>query len=199
VLQEANKTNLDFDALDRIVRQDVALSMKLLRYINSAMFSLRSKVESIKQALVLLGPNLLRKWISLLAIASMADDRPGELVVSALVRARFCELLGEKGGARFPTSDLFLAGMLSFMDAILGRPMSEIISDLPLSSAVRDALQGQSVGLGKVLRLVQAYEQADWSKVASLRGGLSADDGMLGALYQESVEWTNQIYQVGKA
>ncbi len=198
VLQEANQPDLNFEKLEALIRQDVALSVKLLRYINSAMFSLRSRVESIKQALVLLGPAVLRKWVSLLAIASMGDDRPEEIVVSALVRARFCELLGERGKLTHPASDLFLMGMLSFMDVVLGRPMSEIVTDLPLSAPVAEALLGGPLGLGRILRLVTAYEKADWSKVAQLREGTPLQDEQLPLLYQEAVEWTNQIYSVGK-
>lgn len=198
VLQEANQTELNFEKLEALIRQDVALSFKLLRYINSAMFSLRSRVESIKQALVLLGPVVMRKWVSLLAIASMGDDRPEEVVVSALVRARFSELLGEHGSLGHSAADLFLTGMLSFMDVVLGRPMSEMVGELPLPAPMREALLGGAVGLGKVLRLVQAYEKADWGRVAQLREGMPLRDEQLAPLYEEAVEWTNQIYSVGK-
>jgi EAL and modified HD-GYP domain-containing signal transduction protein len=93
MLREASRVDVDFDKLEQIVRRDVALSFKMLKFINSAFFGLRNKVSSVKQALVLLGRKEILKWISLLALQNMAQDKPDELVVLSLSRARFGELL----------------------------------------------------------------------------------------------------------
>ena len=197
-LQEANRPDVDFDRLEELIRQDVALSLKLLRYVNSAMFSFKSRVESIKQALVLLGLPVVRKWASLLALAAMGEDRPQELVVAALVRARFMELIGELSGMAGKSFELFLIGMFSHLDAILGRPISEVLTDLPLSPAARDALLGHVGPMGLYLKIVQAYEKADWTRLQSLSGGSGLNSKTFPSLYMEAVGWVDRIFSVTK-
>ena len=89
LLQEIGKPDLDFDELEEIIKRDVALSYKLLRYINSAAFSLRGNISSIKQALVLLGQKEIKKWVSLVALRSIGEDKPDELVKLAISRGDF--------------------------------------------------------------------------------------------------------------
>ncbi|HXX93580.1 MAG TPA: HDOD domain-containing protein, partial [Planctomycetota bacterium] len=195
-LREVNREDCDFDELERIIRQDVSLSLKLLRYINSAMFALKSRVESIKQALTLVGLALMKRWVTLLALAAMGDDRPGELIVTSLVRARFCEQIGLLVGMQKSTFDLFMVGMLSSIDAILDRPMLEVLQDLPLSEEVRQALLGQTGGLGKILGLTLAYERAEWDRIPVLMDKLRLDVLKIPVVYRESVSWADQIFKI---
>jgi c-di-GMP-related signal transduction protein len=197
ILQEVARREIDFDGLEKIVRQDVSLSIKLLRYINSAMFGLRSRVESIKHALVLVGVPQMRRWVALLALSSMGEDRPAELIVTALVRARFCEQVGILGGMEARAFDLFMIGMLSLVDAIVGRPMIEILADLPLSEEVKGVLQGNTAGLGRILRLTLAYEKGDWHRLSSFMTGLPFQEKQLPKLYQEAAAWADLIFATG--
>jgi c-di-GMP-related signal transduction protein len=199
ILQGVGRSEIDFDGLEKIVRQDVSLSIKLLRYINSALFGLGSRVESIKHALVLVGVPQMRRWVALLALSAMGEDRPAELIVTALVRARFCELVGVLGGMEPRAFDLFMIGMLSLVDAIVGRPMSEIVADLPLSAEVKGGLQGNSAGLGRLLRLTLAYEKGDWHRLSSVMTGLPIQEKHLPKVYQEAVQWADQIFSTGQA
>ena len=195
-LREVNRDDCDFDELERIIRQDVSLSVKLLRYINSAMFSLKNKVESIKQALTLVGLALMKRWVTLLALSAMGDDRPHELIVTSLVRARFCEQAGLIAGLQKSSFELFMIGMLSAIDAILDRPMIEVLKDLPLSEEVRLALLGNTQGLGKLLGLSLAYERAEWDRIPVLMDKLKMDVLKIPVVYRESVAWADQIFKI---
>jgi c-di-GMP-related signal transduction protein len=194
ILQKVNEPEIKYDELDGLIRQDLALSLKLLRYVNSAMFALPQRVDSIRQALALVGISVIRRWVCLLALAAMSEDKPQELIVTSLVRARFCEQIGAAGGMQNVEFELFMVGLLSAVDAILDRPMLEVLNDLPLSADVKQALMGRKEGHGRVLGLALAYERAEWDKLPSAMGNLSLDVTRLPAFYKEAVAWTAQIF-----
>jgi len=194
ILQKVSEPEIKYEELDGLIRQDLALSLKLLRYVNSAMFALPQKVESIRQALALVGISVIRRWVSLLALVAMCEDKPQELISTSLVRARFCEQIGPAAGLKDVGYDLFMAGLLSAVDAILDRPMHEVLHDLPLSADVKAALLGKKEGHGRVLGLALAYERADWDGLPAALEDLTLDLGQLPAFYREAVAWTAQIF-----
>ena len=194
ILQKVNEPEIEYDELDQLIRQDLALSLKLLRYVNSAMFALPQRVDSIRQALAMVGITVIRRWVCLLALAAMSEDKPQELIVTSLVRARFCEQIGQAAGLRDADFELFMVGLLSAVDAILDRPMLEVLNDLPLSADVKNALVGKKDGHGRVLGLALAYERAEWDKLPLAMGNLSFDVTKLPTFYKESVSWVNQIF-----
>lgn len=192
-LREVNQPDVDFDRLEQLIKRDVSLSVKLLRYINSAWFGLSHKVSSIRHALVLLGLKGLKQWASLVAVASIGYDKPMELVVTCLLRARFCELLASFSPSIGREADLFLVGLFSALDALVGRPLEELLNEVAVPDEVRDALLGSSNHLNEVYRLVLAYERGDWEAVTALAQSLSLDENLLPELYKQSVQWVNQI------
>jgi len=194
ILQRVNQPEIDFNELDGIIRQDLALSLKLLRYVNSAMFALPQRVDSIRQALMMVGVTVIRRWVSLLALAAMSEDKPHELIVTSLVRARFCEQIGPAAGLKVPDFDLFLVGLLSAVDAILDRPMLEVLADLPLSADVKTALLGGKEGLGRVVGLAMAYERGEWDRLPEVVGTLNIDVMKLPGFYREAIAWVGQIF-----
>lgn len=194
ILQRVNRPQIEFNELDELIRQDLALSLKLLRYVNSAMFGLPQRVDSIRQALAMVGITVIRRWVSLLALAAMSEDKPQELIVTSLIRARFCELIGALAGMAHADFDLFMVGLLSSVDAILDRPMAELLAELPLSAEVKAALSGKPDGYGRVLGLALAYERAAWERMGPAAGSLSIDMMRLPACYKESVAWVGQIF-----
>lgn len=194
ILQKANQPEIKYNELEELIRQDLALSLKLLRYVNSAMFALPQRVESIRQALAMVGVTVIRRWVSLLALAAMSEDKPQELIVTSLVRARFCEQIGQAAGMKHAEFDLFMTGLLSAVDAILDRPMLEVLNDLPLSADVKGALMGKKDGYGQVLGLALAYERAEWDQLPAAMGSLTLDVTKLPSFYKESVGWVSQIF-----
>ncbi len=192
-LQEINRPDLDYSSIETIIKHDIALSYKLLRYINSVAFGWRKKVESIKQALVLLGEHPLKKWASLAAFSSIADDKPPELLSTSLVRASFCELIAADASLKGKELDLFFVGMLSVIDALVGRPLEEILDEISISDEVKGALLGSGTVEGDVLQLIIAYQHAEWGRVSELAAKLGIDEKRLPEVYYEAIEWADEI------
>jgi c-di-GMP-related signal transduction protein len=191
-LREINQPEIRFDRLEEIIKADVSISLRLLRYLNSAAFSWRTKVTSIKQALVALGELHFRKWAALVAIAGLGEGRPSELVRASLVRARFCELLA--GELRQPARpiDLFFTGLLSLVDALAGRPLAQVIAEVALSPAVAQALLGDGSVLGQALAMAKAYEHASWPEVRRIADELKIDPHHLPAQYHDALAWADR-------
>jgi c-di-GMP-related signal transduction protein len=194
LLQLVNDPDFDAGRLQEVIKQDVSLSVKLLTYLNSAMFGWYQRVTSIQQALVLLGERPFRKWVAVLAVAGLGGDLPHEVVVMSLVRARFCEQLAASGRQSFNELDLFLLGMLSLLDVMTGRPIAEMIAQLRISEQLRAALLSRAGPMGMLLDTVQAFERADWDKVEGLAKALGIDETAFAAAYRESVEWADKVY-----
>jgi EAL and modified HD-GYP domain-containing signal transduction protein len=168
--------------LERIISNDVALSYRLLKYINSAYFSLRNEITSIKQALALLGIEPLRRWATL-SIFAEVGDQPRELLVTALIRARFCETAGT--GADGRPAELFTLGLFSVLDALTATPMYTAIADLPLAPVLHDALLHHS-GPGRLLDSVIAIEAGDFDRANEIAPNSSE-------AYLDAVAWSNEV------
>ncbi len=194
LLQEIHRPELDFEKLSEIVRREISLSYRLLRYINSAFFGLRNKISSLKQALLLLGEREIRKWITLVTLATLGEDKPEELVIQSILRAKFCESLAPSIGLLHRAEDLFLMGMFSMIDALLDRPLSEILSDLPISEDIKRALLGEENPLAMVYRYILLYEKGDWEGLSELGLRLGIDEARVGPLYMEAVRWSSGFF-----
>jgi EAL and modified HD-GYP domain-containing signal transduction protein len=195
ILQETQRPELDFKELGEILKKEVSLSYKLLRYINSAFFGLRSRIASIMQALVLLGEKEIRKWVSLVVLATLGEDKPEELVLQAVIRARFCESLAPSAGLVQRQEDLFLMGMFSSIDAILDRPLTQILQELPIQKDIKEGLLGLENPLARVYRVVLKYEKGEWDPLSQEVKELGIDEKALSRLYLEAVEWGHRCFQ----
>lgn len=193
-LQELSRPDLDFDELEEIIKQEVSLSMKLLRFLNSAAMGLRREVTSIKHALVLLGERPLKKWASLIAFTNLGDDKPSELLITCLLRARFCESLARQ--ARMPERelDLFLTGMFSAIDAVLDRPLEELIEEMSLPEAIGKTLFGEETALSPIYNLALAFERADWDVITQLTKEIGVAEQAVPEAYQDAVLWSRGVF-----
>jgi len=192
ILHEVNKPDADFDNIEKVIKHDLSLSYKLIKFINSVFFNLNVKIESIRHALVLLGINEIRKWVSLIAMTAMAEDKPQELMNVSLIRARFCEYIAPHVGLQQRSSDLFLMGLFSVIDAIIDKPMESILKELPLSEDIKGALlEEQGSVFFHVYKLVLSYEQADWKGAAAYARELAIEEGELPEFFMSSVKWAN--------
>jgi EAL and modified HD-GYP domain-containing signal transduction protein len=193
LLQEVNRPEVDFDRLEALIKREVALSVKLLRYLHSAGFGWRHEVDSIGQALRVLGERPTRKWASLVALTLIGEDKPHELVVTSLVRAQFCEELGVGGALPDTKADLFLTGLLSTLDALLDRPLAEVLRHMSVSDEIRQALLGGDNLLGDTLALAVAYDRADWTRVEFLARRIALPERLIPQAYRRAVEWVRPI------
>jgi EAL and modified HD-GYP domain-containing signal transduction protein len=189
ILKKVCDPDLPFDDIEAILKHDISLTYKLLRFINSASYGFRVTVRSIKHALVLLGKREVKKWLTLIALSGIGSNKPPELMNNTLIRARFCELIGQELELKDQTPEFFLVGMFSMADAFLDRPMDEVLEGLPLDETLKDALLGKPGLFKNILDLVLAYERADWASAGRLADRLNLTESKLVGHYVEAVQW----------
>lgn len=196
LLQEVSRPELSYQELETTIKQDVSLTYRLLRFINSAWFGLRHEIDSIHHALVWLGPPEIRKWFSLVCLRNMATDKPGELMIEGITRAKMAESLAEHLDLDQQKSELFLMGMFSILDALLDKPMPEILPDLPINPEIKSALLGQSCRFRQVLDAVIAFERGDWGTFSAHAATLGLPEDAVQAALTESVKWATNAFNV---
>jgi c-di-GMP-related signal transduction protein len=193
-LYEINQPQVNFDSLEQAILREVSLSYKLLRFINSAYFSLRHRIKTVRHALMLLGTDEIRKWASLVVLSGMGDDKPDELAVLSALRGKFCELIGIHSGFDNNRTDIYLMGLFSMVDAFTDYPLAEVLKKLPLHGDVKRALQGEGGRFADIYQLALAYESANWPLVSELCSRLRMSEGSVPKLYEEAVKWVNQVF-----
>lgn len=192
LLKVLHNAELDYGEIEHVLSRDLSFSYRLLRYLNSALFGLRSEVRSIRHALSMLGEILIKRWVAMVVLAAIASDKPAELLRVALLRARFCELLSLPLVSREEQGDFFLLGLFSVIDACLNQPMELVVADLPLAPEVKAGLLGADNLHGRVFQCVSAFEQADWAAVTGLADSLKLPAEFVGESYRQSVEWVSE-------
>jgi c-di-GMP-related signal transduction protein len=194
LLREVSADEVDFDRIEPLMQRNVSLVYKLLRFMNSPLFGWRSQIKSVRHAMALLGEEELRKWLCLLVVAGLGADTIPQLLVDSLVRARFAELVSNQTRLSRKKSSAFLLGLFSHLDAILHRPMEEIITDLDLEEDLASALLGHANDqneLGLLYELIQAYERVDWIRTAAFGHQLKVGTSDLSSAYVKAVEWAD--------
>jgi EAL and modified HD-GYP domain-containing signal transduction protein len=176
----------DFDELNRIITRDAGLSMRLLRYANSAYVSLPRRVGSVQEGLAWLGAATVRRFAMMVALASV-HDVPNELLVTALVRARMCQLLSGAGDSAAGDS-YFTVGLFSVADALADAPMQLVIERLPFRYDVVDALLYRSGQLGGLLEGAVAYQRGDFDAASEL----IASHPDVEQVYREAITWADR-------
>jgi len=186
MLAKLQETGVEITELESIVSEDVTMSYKLLRYINSAAFSLRKKIESIRHAIVYLGLREVKHWASMIAISSL-DDKPDELMTTSLVRAKMCELFCDFSG-QGNRGTAFMVGMFSCLDAMMDQPMDVLLEELPLSDEIKDALLHQKGAYADMLHNTLAYERGEWEDINCHE----MDENDISEIYLQAIDWAGQ-------
>jgi c-di-GMP phosphodiesterase len=183
LLSEVSRPEISFSQLETVLSRDVSLGYKLLQLVNSAYYGLNTRVKSMQHAMALLGSEQLRRWLMLFLLAE-TDDKPRELIMIAMLRARMCQLLAQAVGRSKP-EEYFMIGLFSVLDALYDMPMDELLIHLPLSDEAQMALMDHKGDLGKCLSCVLAYEQTDWDNVKYHH----LNSAGIRSLYFEAVQW----------
>jgi EAL and modified HD-GYP domain-containing signal transduction protein len=187
LVAELQDPEVDMDSLGQIISRDVGLSYNLLRFVNSAFFSVPRRIESIREALVMLGIQNVKRWATLMALAG-TNDKPHELLVTGLIRARMCEVIATARGEKRDADGYFTAGLFSVVDALMDVSLIELLRQLPFSQEIMDALLRYENPKGELLHGVLAYERGDFTPLMSLipAGTAPAD------FYAQAVEWATE-------
>jgi EAL and modified HD-GYP domain-containing signal transduction protein len=191
MLQEVSRPDLALGELEKLIKAEASVCYRLLRYLNSAMFGFQNEIHSVKHALSILGERDVRRWVRLVAAVGAGQEKTSDLVLSALVRGRFGELLAPRVG--HGESDLFLLGLLSLIDAMLEMPMADVLEKIPLDHETKAALLGQSSVLRPVYQLMLAYESGDWEGAAELSRGLRLGSEDVAGFYWQAQQWARKV------
>lgn len=195
LLAAISKPALDWKELEQIIKSDPMLYYRLLRYLNSALFGLRGEVKSIGQALTILGEDEIRRWCRLSGMLELSRNKPSDLALASLVRARFGEELSarvEAGGV-----DLFQMGLLSLMDAILEIPMREVLEGLPLDASVKTVLLENKGPLTPIFDLMLAMEAGIWPRIEALATQMAIAQDFIAQSYWNAMDWAQSVVVVG--
>ena len=191
MLQEVSRPDLDLAGLEKLIKSEASVCYRLLRYLNSAVFGFRSEIHSVRHALSILGERDLRRWVRLVAAVGAGQERTSDLVLSALVRGRFGELLAPH--VSHGNSDLFLMGLLSLIDAMLEMPMSDVLEKIPLDHATKAVLLGQPSALRPVFQLMLAHESGEWEAAVALSTALQLNSEDVAGFYWQAQEWARKL------
>lgn len=193
ILREINQSEPDFEKIETIIKHDISLSYNLFRLVNSAYFGLRNEVRTIKQALILLGLNDYKKWLTLKIMRGISEDKPNILIINSLIRANFSENLAPVVGKENRKLDFFMVGLFSLIDAFLGRSISSIIEELPLAEDTKQAIVKKEGIMGEIFQLILAYENGRWNDVDKYVEKYNLEDTNLTDCYLRSIEASNQV------
>lgn len=191
MLTAVSQHELNVREIENLVKSEAALCYRLLRYLNSAAFGFASEIHSVRHALSILGEREVRRWIRLVATLGAGQDKTSDLVLAALVRARFCELLSSK--IQHEDSDLFLMGMLSLMDTMLEIPMKKVLDSVPIDLESKAVLLGQPGRLRPFYQLMLAQESGEWKAVNELSRELHLSETDVVEAHWQALQWAREV------
>jgi EAL and modified HD-GYP domain-containing signal transduction protein len=191
IMKILSADRLEFAELARALKAEPSLCYRLLRYLNSYRFGFAGEIRSLSHGLALIGEAKFRKWLTVATLAIAGVHACNELLQTALVRARFCELMAPHIGER--DEDLFLAGLLSLFNVVLNVSMEELVAEVAVSNEVKRGLLDNSTAVGQCRELVAAYCSGDWSASSAISGEFNLDERILPPLYVRSLEWARGL------
>lgn len=187
LLQQLRCNPLNLKKIEPLVKRDAALVYRLLKLVNSPLCAIRQEIHSIESAIITLGENAFRRIAMLAVLSEMNSGQPAEILHTALVRARFCELAAASGG--LDTEEQYLLGMLSLLPAMLRRPMDELVSELPLRAEIRNALLGESLRERCLLAWIEAHERNEILKSFAIADVFNLNLQRLEQFYVDALLW----------
>jgi EAL and modified HD-GYP domain-containing signal transduction protein len=193
LLRLASDDTYPIDELSQIISLDTSLSFDLLRLINSAAFGFRNEIANIKSAIIAMGQKEFRKWVSYSCVKALSVNTPTEVMRCSLIRAHFCQNLASGVGEEARAQDYFLVGLFSILDAVLGRPMSDVLNEIAVSGAIKQALSAGEGPYADILRAVLDYEAGDWTEVAKFLIMHEHRPNVIADAYFAALRWYNQL------
>jgi len=193
LLRIMNDEDFDLEEVSAIISRDAALSIALLKFINSPAIGIKNKISSIKNAVALLGQTETAKWILACVSMYIAEDKPSEVTKLSLTRAKFMENLATAFEMGIHAPSLFLLGLFSLLDVILNKPIQEAIKEISVSDKIKEALTEGGGDFYKVLSLVYAYERADWKEVSRIAILENLDTEKIYRAFFDSLVWYRNL------
>ena len=193
------KDEPDMEEIEQLIAADAQLSYGLMKIANSAYYALRTRATTIRQGVMTLGLAQLKQWIYLLSAGNDGKSMsPGseEFLKLSFMRANFCnELAAHVRDLPITRAEAYLMGMFSTLDYLIDAPMEEILAEVPLAAAIREALLNKTGRCGALYRLVLSYEAANWSAINELATELGIEDSKLTSIYFSCMEEVNTLWE----
>jgi len=193
LLGQINSETFDLGEAANIIERDPALSISLLRFINAMNPDRSRKIDSIRNAVAILGQNEVKKWASIAISVNMGEDRPSEITRLSLIRAKFAENLAPAFEMAIKSGTLFISGLFSLLDVILQMPLGKAIDEVAATGEIRDALLEHKGQLSDVLTLIFAYEHADWHNASLMMVRHRIDIEDITKAFLDSLVWYRQL------
>lgn len=187
ILNYLNKDEMDFEELGKLILGELSVSYKLLKLMNSSIFGFKGKVSSVQQAISLIGEKETKKWLYIVLMSDLCLDKPAELLICALIRAKFCELIANKLYKDNKGYYGYLTGLFSLLDVFLGKPTEEILTEMYIPDEVKCALIGEKNYLRGILGLIISYERGQWDDVISDSNNIGIECGEVIDSYIQAV------------
>lgn len=191
LISKINTEEFDVDSLAELVSQDVSITYKLLKYINSSHFARLQPLSSIPQAISFLGENGFKMFVSLIATSKLSENKPGELIRASIIRAKFLEQVGRT--LKKDCSELFLLGLFMSLDAMLDQKLESIVSKMALSEPLKEALVSRQGEYFAYIRLIETYESGNWVPFRFVQKKLGLSDVMIADFYVEALAWADSF------
>ncbi len=192
-LMDMVRKNTDVRQLEAVLKRDAALSYKLLSYINSAGFGLGTEIQSLRHAVTMLGYSPLYRWLSVLLTTASTSAQSPVLMQTAVIRGRFAELLGTGFLPKNEAENLFVAGMFSLLDRLVGLPMEEVLENIPLSEQVTEALLTRQGIYGPFLSLAEACEKNNNAEIGALADSLFISPSQVNEAHLSALSWAQNL------
>ncbi|MBO1520247.1 EAL and HDOD domain-containing protein [Oceanisphaera pacifica] len=193
LLAAVNEPELDYDKLAELFSRDLSLSYYLLRHVNSLHSGYKQKsIDNLRNAIVFLGHQQLRRFTALMMTAYISKNKNIELYRLSMIRAKWCELLAEKVCPHLQ-DDAFICGLFSLLDALLERPIADILPHLSVTEPVQQALLEQKGQLGFLMGMMQDQEQANWFTLEQRLKFANLNQHDSSQFYEEAIQWSNRL------
>ncbi len=191
LLAALNKPTLTMGELEELVKHDASITLRVLQCVNSAAFGVRREISSLREALVLLGTGTIARWATIWAMAGL-NSGPTEVVTMAVLRGRCCELMGDRL-EQGTGADLFLLGLCSLLETMLGVPMLKVLEEMPLSAEIRMALLGAPGNERSLLDAVIAYERGNWEDAEQRCDLIGLPRDAAPRAYSDALRWAAKL------
>lgn len=199
LLKSVSGDEFDVDDLTKAINSDVSISYRLLRFMNSPTFGLSNTINSIQQAVVLIGHKKLAGWLRVILLSDMCSGPAGnELAFLSIKRAKFLELLANEKSVNLPAESMFLLGLFSLLDTLMGRPMDELLKELPIENELALALTQKESSASVWLDLVRAFEKADWNTLGKLIAENNLSPLSVARNHMAAMQWANEVVSINK-
>ncbi|MEZ9051256.1 EAL and HDOD domain-containing protein [Vibrio sp. 10N.247.311.64] len=193
LFQEVCKPDVDFQRVESIVAKDVALSYKLLRFVNTMSPRLEVTISSFRQALVYLGQEKLKMFVSLAVASYVSDKKPKELYGLSLQRAQFCQRMSRYQAFEGHSEQAFMIGLFSLLDALLDLSLENLVEQLPLCKSIKVALLRREGPYGTLLALEESFEHADWQQIDEHCADLGLSVDQVKTELTEARRWSHTV------